>query len=240
MRKKLLLADLLLAALVVLAGTTVRDKWREARKREQVALGQRAREVPPPPYAPSSDVPPLLAASYNDVAQQMLFSPDRNPTVIVEVVQPKEMPALPVLSGVLNLGDGPAAIMAAKAGESPREVHPGEKIGEFRLVSIGVDELVLEWDGRKLTRRFRDLMARAPAGEAAHAASVTPPSAAPQTQMESVTVSSDVTAPGRDVGGGIRACQLGDTSPNGTVRDGYRKVIVNLPMGQGCRWEPVR
>jgi hypothetical protein len=239
LRKKLLLADLLLAALVVLAGTTVREKWREARKREQVALGQRAREVPPPPYSPSSDVPPLLAASYNDVAQQMLFSPDRNPTVIVEVAQPKEMPALPVLSGVLNLGDGPAALLAAKAGESPREVRPGEKIGEFRLVSIGVDELVLEWDGRNLTRKFRDLIARASAEEA-RAASVAPPPAAPQTQMESVVASSDLATPGRDVGGGIRACQLGDTSPNGTVRDGYRKVIVNLPMGAGCRWEPVR
>jgi hypothetical protein len=240
LRKKLLLADLLLAALVVLAGTTVRDKWREARKREQVALGWRAKEVPPPPYSPSPAVPPLVAASYNDVAQQMLFSPDRNPAVIVEVAKPKEMPALPVLSGVLNLGDGPAAIMAAKAGESPREVRPGEKIGEFQLVSIGVDDLVLEWDGTEITRKFRDLIARVAAVESARAASVAPPSGAPQSRAESTTVSSDVTAPGRDTGGGIRACQLGDSSPNGTVRDGYRKVIVNLPMGQGCRWEPVR
>jgi len=238
LRKKLLLADLLLAALMVLAGTTVREKWREARKREQVGLGQRAREVPPPPYSPSSDVPPLLAASYNDVAQQMLFSPDRNPTVIVEVVKPKEMPALPVLSGVLNLGDGPAAIMAAKARESPKEVRPGERIGDFKLLEIGADQLVLEWEGQRLTRGFSELMTHGPAaGE--QAAAIERPAPLARPQAEAIVSSGDLARPGQEIGVGVRVCQPGDTSPAGTVRDGYKKIIIRLPMGQGCRWESV-
>ncbi len=48
----------------------------------------------------------------------------------------------------------------------------------------------------------------------------------------------DLARPGRDIGGGKKACQKGDTSPAGTVRDGMKKVIVHLPIGQNCRWEP--
>ncbi len=48
----------------------------------------------------------------------------------------------------------------------------------------------------------------------------------------------DLARPGRDIGAGKKACQKGDTSPAGTVRDGMKKVIVHLPIGQNCRWEP--
>ena len=46
-------------------------------------------------------------------------------------------------------------------------------------------------------------------------------------------------APGIDVGGGHRTCAADDTSPSGTVKNGYRKVQAMTAWGRSCRWEPV-
>ena len=43
--------------------------------------------------------------------------------------------------------------------------------------------------------------------------------------------------PGQDVGSGFRACVPGDTTPAGTVKQGYRKFTANTPFGASCRWE---
>jgi hypothetical protein len=32
----------------------------------------------------------------------------------------------------------------------------------------------------------------------------------------------------------------GDTTPAGTVRDGYRKLVTQTPFGNACRWELVK
>ena len=39
--------------------------------------------------------------------------------------------------------------------------------------------------------------------------------------------------------GTYRACLDGDDSPDGTVTDGFRKVVTPLPMGLSCHWEKV-
>lgn len=233
MRKKLLLLDLALLAAAAVGAAELRAKWQEARKREQVVLGKAVTPLPPPPYTPLAKVEPLVAADYGEVAQKMLFSADRNPTVVVEVAPPKQMPALPLAYGVMDFGDGPAAIMAVKAGQPTAEIREGQPIGEFTLLVIGPDELVLEWDGKKVTKKLADLMAKAappgaagPADTAARRPQAAPPPA-------------NVSGPGTDVGGGNRACQPGDTLPAGTIRDGMKKVTRVMPMGTLCHWEPV-
>ncbi len=233
MRKKLLLLDLALLAAALLATAELRARWLEARKREQVALWKTVVPLPAPPYAPLPKVEPLVAADYGEVAQKMLFSADRNPAVVVEVAPPKPMPALPVAYGVMDLGDGPAAIMAVKGGQPTAEVREGQPIGEFTLVEIGSDQLVLEWDGKKVTKKLADLQAKAAetAGPADTGARRAPAAAAPPP--------ADASGPGKDVGGGLKACQAGDSSPAGTVRDGMKKVMRNMPMGTVCHWEPV-
>jgi hypothetical protein len=93
----------------------LRREWTEARAREQAVLLKRIRPVPPPPCPPLPATEPVKAADYNDIAQKMLFSKDRNPVVVVEPPPaPKvvPMPALPLFHGVVNLGDGPMAIMS--------------------------------------------------------------------------------------------------------------------------------
>jgi hypothetical protein len=47
-------------------------------------------------------------------------------------------------------------------------------------------------------------------------------------------------APGMEMGAGFRGCIAGDTSPAGTVVDGYKKNIVQGLIGQQCFWEKIK
>jgi hypothetical protein len=235
MRKKLLLLDLLLLALLVVLGARVRQTWLEARKREGVVLGQPLKQLPPPPYAPLVPVAPARAASYGEVAQQMLFSADRNPTVIVDVTPPPKMPALPVFYGLFILGGGPTAIMSESSGAKHQEVGLGQKIGEFTLIDVTRDQIVLEWNGEKLTKKIRELVERAGTPGPASERTAPAPGAPPPTRV--TTVAPAPARPDFELGGGRRACARGDTSPPGTVVDGYRKVVRDHPFGgELCEW----
>jgi hypothetical protein len=243
LKKKLLLLDLVLAALAVVLSIHLRDKWIEARKREQVVLGQRVKQLPAPPYSRLTAVQPVSAGVYADIAQKNLFSLDRNPTVIIAVAPPKPMPELPVFFGAMNLGDGPVAMMSAKNGETQQPIRYGEKIGEFVLVAVNREAITLEWDGKKITKKPSELSPKIAASSApGGAAASVQPAASSGAQASSLNVSSRPVeaAPGKDTGGGIRACVAGDTSPAGTVRDGMKKVTVPSPFGTMCRWEPVQ
>lgn len=238
MKKKLLLLDLLLLALVVVTGEHARQRWLEARKREAAVLGQRLKQLPPPPYTPLATVPKVTAAEYNEVAQQMLFSADRNPTVTVEVAARPPMPKLPVFYGLVNLGSGPFAIMSVQPGAEHKPIRFGETIGEFKLVSAGREQIVLEWQGEQVVRKTAELMDRTEQTKQA-AAPPPKPAAQPKPATNLVTPARKE-GPGIDVGGGRRACQPGDTSPPGTVMDGYRKVERDSPFGKMCHWELVK
>jgi mannose-6-phosphate isomerase-like protein (cupin superfamily) len=43
---------------------------------------------------------------------------------------------------------------------------------------------------------------------------------------------------GIDLGAGFRACVPGDSSPDGTVVDGYRKMLSHSFLGPSCIWKP--
>jgi hypothetical protein len=42
---------------------------------------------------------------------------------------------------------------------------------------------------------------------------------------------------GIDLGSGFRACTVGDNSPEGTVVDGYKKMVSNSFLGLSCIWK---
>ena len=46
--------------------------------------------------------------------------------------------------------------------------------------------------------------------------------------------------PGEAIVSGSKLCQQGDTTPFGTVKDGYRKTEISLPFGKTCLWDPVK
>ena len=241
MKNKLLLLN---AALLVAIGAGVwrlREAWVAARAREEAVLHRRVTPKPLRSAPAGPHIEPVLATSYADIAEKMLFAKDRNPTVVLEVKPepPKPMPKLPALYGVMNLLDGTTAIMSEKPEMKHVGVRPGDKIGEFTLVSVNRDEITFTWEGKEVTRKIDAMIDRAgpvppaPGGVAPRsgpAVVAAPPSQATQKRGEP--------APGVEVAKGIRACQPGDASPAGTVADGYKKLVTPTPFGDSCRWVP--
>jgi hypothetical protein len=233
-KRKLLLANLALLGLSVAGGVHLRREWTEARDREQKVLRKRIQPAPPPPIARLPVTEPVKAAGYNDIAQKMLFSKDRNPVVVIEAPPPPKpvpMPALPLFHGVVDFGDGPIAIMSEGPKGPHRDYQPGDKVGAFKLVAVNNAELVLEWEGQTITKKVDEILDR----------STPPPSSGPAAAGRPAPVAPLVATapavPGGDLNGGIKACQPGDTSPGGTVADGMRKVIKPSPFGPRCYWE---
>ncbi|RPI16663.1 MAG: hypothetical protein EHM65_03485 [Acidobacteriales bacterium] len=237
MKRKLLLLNLALLVLVAAAGWQLRLKWIAGKAQERRVL-QPVSKPPVPstaglPQAP----PPANAGGYAEVAQKVLFSKDRNPNVVVEVAPPKPVPAFPTAHGVMNLGSGPVVLLSEKAGVASRGYSIGEKVGEFMLVALEGDELLLEWDGKQFKKRLQDLK---PQPGTQVAAKVAAP-AATGPVAPTVSASAPVVAgPDAKVSEDLRSCVPGDTTPAGTVRDGYRKVVTQTPFGNACRWELVK
>jgi hypothetical protein len=244
LKRKLLLLNLVLLAAAAVIGARVRESWRAASERQDALLRQSAAPLPPPPYAPLPEADRVQPVTYADIADKMLFSKDRNPVVIVEKPAPpppKPMPSLPVLYGVMDI-DGPTALLAEKAGAPSHEFRPGQAIGEFKLVAVNNQQIVFEWEGKRVERKVDELVYRHAAAGAESARAESAGSAAQQAKAAAAPPPpppSGRAEPGVDVGGGIRACQPGDSSPPGTVSGGMRKVVTASPFGQVCRWEPV-
>ncbi len=192
---------------------------------------QALKQLPPPPYSALPAVPGVTAAAYSAVALKYPFSADRNPTVVVEPPKEPPMPELPVYYGLMNVSDGETAIMSVKPGEPSEGIHFGEKVGAFTLVSVEDGEVTLEWNGKTVIKKVSELRPRAGASRASAGRT---PDAPPKTQQPAAPVEA---GPEGDVGGGFMGCRKGDESPAGTLKDGWRKVLVSTPMGYGCHWE---
>ena len=226
--------DLALAAMVLVLGDQVRDRWLEARKRSDVMFRHALKQLPPPPY---SALPPVLgvtAAAYSAVALKYPFSPDRNPTVIVEPPKEPPMPSLPIYYGIMTLADGETAIMSAKMGDPSQGIHFGEKVGEFTLLSVEDDVVTLGWNSKTVTKKVSELRPHGDTG-AAHAAGR--PAETPRPAQ--VSGSKVEASPWDEIGPDVRACRPGDDSPAGSEEDGWRKVLVPTPMGSTCHMERV-
>lgn len=240
MRTKLLLLNLVLLTLAAWLAWRIRERWLEARVREQKVLGAKVKpEVQPVP--PLGRPPqPLASGSYAEVAQKMLFARDRNPNVIIEAEPPKPQPPLPVTHGLMDLGDGPVIILSEKAGGAPRGYMAGEKVGEYTLAAVNYEEIVLEWEGQQIKKKISELQSKEPTPERTAAqerrAQAASAQAAPAAQKTTVSTPASQTGPGQTVGGNFRACIPGDPSPPGSVSGGYRKEVFETPFGKACRW----
>jgi hypothetical protein len=232
LNRKLLILDLALAGTLVWAGFQFRDQWRAGKAREAAQLNQKIKPAPPPAFTPLPGAPAVLASSYAEIAQKMLFDRSRNPTVVIEVPPPpppKPMPPLPLYHGSMNIGDGPMAIMSMASGPY-QEVRVGAAIGEFKLLEVNAREIALEWDGKVVRKRVDEMQDRAAAEAPVQRTQA--PASAPPAETAKVPM-----GPGFDMGRGMRACNPNDSNPPGTVAEGYRKVVTTTPFGQSCRWE---
>jgi hypothetical protein len=250
-------ALLLIAILAIVE--QARARWQEAHARREANLNTAVKPVPPPPLTPAPKPEPPPAARYADVANKDLFAKDRNPVVIVDppkVEKPREMPPLPIVFGVLALPSGTRAIMAEKKNDPAVPVHQGDTVGEFTIVSLDPLNVTFGWNGKEISRKIDDLIDRSgPANNAGGAAvniqpappqvtSLPVPQMPPQSntvqtsnlQPGSGTIGIEIGAPGHSE----RACTPGDSSPAGTVIDGYKKTTASSPFGVICRWVPAQ
>jgi hypothetical protein len=238
LNRKLLILDVVLAAAAVYAGFQFRSQWLAAKAREAAVLNQKPAPLPAPQFTPLATAPPVLSAGYAEIAQKLLFDRSRNSTVVVEVPPPpppKPMPPLPVYHGMMNIGDGPAAILSINAASPQMEVHPGEEIGPFKLVDVNTREIALEWDGKVIHKTVDEILDRTTRQVVADAngpgSEGSPPPALP--------VIKTPLGPGEDTGRGFKVCNMNDSTPDGTVVDGFQKVSIRTPFGTVCRWDAV-
>jgi hypothetical protein len=244
MRRLFLLNVLLLAGIAMAALKLVELREETARREEMVHAG--APKLPKAKGTAAVAAPErTVAANYLDIAARLLFSKDRNPTVIIAPPPVKQVPALPLAYGVLMMADPPIIMMAAKKGEGQKGYRAGDVIGDYKIVSFDSRTIVFEWEGQKFPKNIQDLADRDPQTAALlntqNRQNVSPQetAAAPAAQVLSNTGSS-AKGPGADTGGGMRACAPGDTSPAGTISDGYKKMVSDTPFGKACGWEKVK
>jgi hypothetical protein len=242
--RKLILLNVVLLALAGGLGWTLRQRWIEGHARERAIFVNAARKMallPPPPLVSPKTVAP---AEYLDVAQKMLFSKDRNPNVVIEPEKPKPeppMPALPSYYGQMTLFD--PVVFLSLGGGGQKSYHPGDKVGAFELVTFDREKITLAWNGKTVERKLQELTPKDAPPPVPAAAAQAAPAAAPQVKSIGSAPSqsdADKGPMGVDMGANLYACKTGDTAPNGTVTNGYKKIVVRGLMGDSCHWEQVK
>lgn len=242
MSRKLLALNLALLALIAAAGWQLQTRWQKKAAAQEQFLGRKFEAAPAPVVLLPTPPPPTSPAVYATIATQLLFSKDRNPTVVIETPQPKKMPGLPRYYGQMNFGGGPRVVLADAPGGKQKTYLMGEKIGEFVLAGISRTEIVFEWDGKKVPAKLEDLKDLTKPAEPTKTTATT---AAQPTAVAAKPAATNVggkqaTGPGQEVGEGYKACQPGDPHPNGAIVDGYRKIMASTPFGTSCRWVRVQ
>lgn len=241
MKTKLIALNVLLLAGIGAIAWQVNLSWKQAAAERQANLNVRIKPVTVAPATPSPKPEGATPAQYAQVAEKNLFSSDRNPTVVIEVEKkdpPKPMPPLPVVYGVMGLPSGVKAIMAEKPGQPNHSVRAGETIGEFKVLALDTQNIKFEWNGKEISKRIEDLVDRSNPQSGAGSANNSGPAAPPQ----SIAAPQKPLEPNLDPKLGVsltetmRACRPGDTTPAGTVVDGFRKVLTPSPFGTICRW----
>jgi hypothetical protein len=188
LNRRLVLLNLALLALAGALVWTLRTNWIQAKARERVVLQRKvaAKAVLAPPPLPA--VKAVAPADYIDVAGKMLFSKNRNPTVVVEPPKPPPepvMPALPNYHGQMAIGE-PVILLSMSANAVQRSYHAGDQVGDFKLVSFDENRVDFEWKGKNVERKLEELKpkettgaAGAQAAKAAAPASTSAAAAAP-------------------------------------------------------------
>lgn len=240
MNRRLLILDLALMAVVAAGLWRLRDDLRRARDRYVILQPVTAAPLKGP-VMEAGTLPAVTPSAYIDAAQNFLFSADRNPNVIVEVHPVKPRPALPQLFGVMDLGSGPIAIMAAAANTAHKTVRVGEAIGEFKLLAAGGDRITLEWEGQKIDAQISDVLVK-PAAEQGGGPVVSTNTAPTSPVINPAGRPGEylIGAPMQGATGTVYASPPGDTAPAGTVYQNKRKVVRQTPFGNQAWWEDVR
>jgi len=239
MNRKIVLLNVALLAALAILGWVLRSHWMEARAREQAVLSKppRVQAVVPPPAAVAPG--PANPADYSDVVAKTLFSKDRDPNVAIVLPPPpppkpeEPVPPRPSYHGQMGIGKDPVAFLSLAGKNNQKGYHAGDEVGPFKLVAFDREQIKFEWQGKTLEYKLSELkpVDAAPSTPAPAAETAPPPPPAKPASQEGILGAQD---------GERRSCVVSDRSPNGTVKDGYRKVLGNGMIGEICYWEPVK
>ena len=196
-----------------------------------------------PGLAEMSTPPALQAGDYTEIAESMLFTPGRGTAVQVSSTQAVQPPrvALPRLFGIADLGDGPAALLAARPGMRAEWVRPGQPVGEFVLRSVSPDALVFVRSGSVVTATPEEL--RRPERVVTRAV---PSNRVDAPSQPATRVGTEPTArkpPGGEyrVGAEFRpgrfAADPNDGATDGTSSGDYVRRVHQTPFGTQHWWE---
>jgi hypothetical protein len=238
LKHRLLLLNLVLAAVTAAAGWRLREEWLRDRQHSNSVLQRKAKVPAAPAIVPQPAAQPFVSVTYSDVAQKDLFAKDRNPNVVVEPVAVKvkpPWPPMPLLYGVMGLPSGMTAMLAEKRDAPTRAIKAGEMVGAMKLVALNTRVLTFEFDGERKEKAVDELVFRgAPEVAAAPAGPANPANGAAAQAARNAPAPTP--KPGTEIGAQMKACQPGDVSPAGTVVEGYKKVVEQTPFGPACRW----
>jgi hypothetical protein len=133
----------------------------------------------------------------------------------------------------MNLGQGLVALFRVPGQPGLESYHLGDTVGQYKLVDVNSDGSTLEWNGQKFFAGVSAAPVASDAGgsDAGRTAGPAAPAPPPPPALK---------GPGEDSGRGYRNCTMTDGQPEGSVVDGFRKVVYSTPFGQACRYEPVR
>jgi type II secretory pathway component GspD/PulD (secretin) len=123
------------------------------------------------------------------------------------------------------------------------EIVKGLDQGESATIyTYPAANLLFILDGRRNMRRIMDSVALFDSDRPVPQPRPNPVSAAARLTVISLAKAPDAVGSllGADMGGGFHGCVAGDNSPDGTVKDGFKKVMRQSPFGQTCHWEQVK
>ena len=240
MNRKMILLNAVLAAVLIFAGYQWRSVYVAAKEKQRKMLAAKPHPVPPAPFVPLQNQPPVMATGYNQVAQKLLLHPSRNPDLplpdpIVEP-PPPPMPPLPKYHGSMNLDGAPVAVLSEKENTPFQEVKAGETIGQFKLVDVNTRDITFEWRNQQVRKTLNEILDRSSASSsnnnnnAASSAPAPPPPPQVKSQVGPVGETSQFNTKG---------CDPNDNYPDGAVVNGFRKVSRPTPFGKACVWEAV-
>ena len=221
MRQQMAILNVVLLVVALGLGIKLRGDWQRAQRR-YAALGAAT-----PPALPGAPAQAALAADWEVIAQRNLFSPDRNnelPKSAGEKQQPE-----PIVVGTMNLGPGRKLALMSEAnppaGTMPRQVKEGETFAGYRVVSIGDNEVEIEYEGQK-----KKLGVYISAQQVS-----SPPASASSPQVVSTG-----SVPAGPMNQSVTTLDANNELPAGTVVGDRRKVVTKTPWGNSISWEPVK
>ena len=125
-------------------------------------------------------------------------------------------------------------LSSAKGSNDQRGYHPGEKIGEWKIISVDNQFIELEWDGKRFKKRLDELMDRTPVLMAeAPAQQAAPAAAAPVTKSLSETKNGQGRGHGRRHQGLCGRRQAGDRLGCERIEKDCEPnpIWIGLPLG---------